>query len=578
MAQPFGRYELLKRIAGGGMGEVYLARQAGFEGFEKLLVVKVLLPNLVEDEEFIKMFLDEARIAARLNHPNVAQIFDLGEVEGVYYIAMEYIHGDDIIRLWKKSRADGKAVPLALAARIIADAAAGLDYAHKAVGADNEPLGLVHRDVSPQNILVTFDGGVKVIDFGIAKAAGRASHTATGILKGKYAYMSPEQASGKAIDHRSDVFALGVVLYEMATSMRLFKRDSEVSTLRAVTDCEVPLPETFNKDVDAALQGIMLKALAREPGDRYPDAQSLRLSLEDWLVQSRQSGSAAHLAAFMQDLYAQRLADERVRGKPFSEGEVSGTAGTGLRLPSSGTERTVPARPKTHSGAGSTPGLASPAASKRNVPLLAGMALAGVLALGIVLAVARSPRDETVPQGGSTARSPAPAGTLTVATRPAGAEVTVNGEIVGITPLEGFALRDGRSAQIEISLVEHVTVRRSVPGVGSTNLDVTLEKQPPPVSQEPPKQEATGVALSFVSQPPGATVQLGDRVLGITPLATKVPRSTEGVSVSFRLAGHRPVTKSLSPNEDQEVSVVLAKVQVVARPPEKDPLDIKTGR
>ena len=198
MGTPFGRYELLKRIAAGGMGEVYLARQAGLEGFEKLLVVKVLLPNLAEDREFTEMFLDEARIAARLDHPNIGQIYDMGEVDGSYYIAMEYIRGDDVVRLWKQARHQNKSIPPALAVRIAADAAAGLDYAHKAVGIDNEPLHLIHRDVSPQNILVTFDGGVKLIDFGVAKAAGRVSHTSAGTIKGKFAYMSPEQISGEA--------------------------------------------------------------------------------------------------------------------------------------------------------------------------------------------------------------------------------------------------------------------------------------------------------------------------------------------------------------------------------------------
>ena len=189
MALEFGKFQLLKKIASGGMGQVFLARAAGERGFEKLQVIKRILPHLVEDEEFMTMFFDEARITARLNHPNIAQIFDLGEAGGSSFIAMEYVPGDDIRRMEKYARAKGEHFPLGVVLRIIADAAAGLDYAHKARGPAGEPLGLVHRDVSPQNILVGFDGGVKLIDFGVAKAAGRLQHTATGILKGKYPYI-----------------------------------------------------------------------------------------------------------------------------------------------------------------------------------------------------------------------------------------------------------------------------------------------------------------------------------------------------------------------------------------------------
>jgi TerC family integral membrane protein len=326
MGIPFGPYQLLKRIAAGGMGEVFLARQQGMEGFEKLLVVKVLMPHLVENREFVTMFFDEARIAARLNHPNIGQIYDLGEHEGNFFIAMEYIHGEDVLRLFKAAREQRKPVPLALSVRIASDAAAGLDYAHKAKDANGSPLGIVHRDVSPQNLLVTYEGGVKLIDFGVAKAAGRGSHTATGTLKGKYPYMSPEQIAGEAVDKRSDIFALGVVLYEMATSRRLFKRDTEVSTLKAVEACQVPTPSTVNPDIDPQLEAVMLKALARSPAKRFSDAAALRLALEDWLVQKRLPGSSAHLAQYLQDLGAERLAEERAEGRPFTDFEGTPSA------------------------------------------------------------------------------------------------------------------------------------------------------------------------------------------------------------------------------------------------------------
>ena len=241
MGIPFGRYTLLKKIASGGMGQVLLGKK-GSDDFEKLVVIKRILPHLVEDEEFFAMFRDEAKITMRLDHPNIARINEFGVENGVHYIEMEYVAGEDLRRIEKQAAAVGKGIPIGVVVRIIADAAAGLDFAHKARDAKGTPLNLVHRDVSPQNVLVGFDGSVKLIDFGVAKAAGRAQHTATGILKGKFPYMSPEQADGLDLDARSDVFALGIVLWEQLTGRRLFKGDNDLATQRLVKACQVPPP------------------------------------------------------------------------------------------------------------------------------------------------------------------------------------------------------------------------------------------------------------------------------------------------------------------------------------------------
>ncbi|HYV46221.1 MAG TPA: serine/threonine-protein kinase, partial [Myxococcaceae bacterium] len=198
--ETYGSYQLIKRLATGGMAQIYLARQKGPEGFEKLMVVKRILPHLAENADFVRMFLDEARIAARLSHPNIVQIFNLGAQDDSYFIAMEYIHGEDVRRVWKRSEQKGTVMPTNLVCRVIMEACSGLDYAHKKADQNGKPLGIVHRDVSPQNILVTFEGGVKVVDFGIAKAADQAVVTRSGVLKGKYSYMSPEQALGKKLD------------------------------------------------------------------------------------------------------------------------------------------------------------------------------------------------------------------------------------------------------------------------------------------------------------------------------------------------------------------------------------------
>ncbi|WP_244222404.1 serine/threonine-protein kinase, partial [Corallococcus praedator] len=324
--ETYGSYQLLKRLATGGMAQIYLARRPGSDAPDKLLVLKRILPHLSENDEFVRMFLDEARIAARLAHPNVVQIYDLGAEGDTFFIAMEYIHGVDARRLWKRSETSSKPLPVPLVCRILLEASAGLDYAHKKTDATGRPLGIVHRDVSPQNILVTFEGGVKVVDFGIAKAADQATVTRSGVLKGKYSYMSPEQASGQRVDCRSDVFALGVVLHELLTGGRLFKRPSDMLTLSAVAECNVPPPSHVAPRVPADLDPIVLKALAKDPDARYQHAQDLQRALEGWLAAQPQPSGTADLAVFMKDLYADRLSDEARSGEVQVTDEEAGVS------------------------------------------------------------------------------------------------------------------------------------------------------------------------------------------------------------------------------------------------------------
>ncbi|HZN96027.1 MAG TPA: serine/threonine-protein kinase, partial [Myxococcales bacterium] len=224
------------------MAEVWLARQTGIEGFKRHLVIKRILPHLADDPEFVQMFLNEARIAANFNHPNIAQIYDLGEVSGAYYIAMEFVHGEDLGRIMRKAWGTGQWIAYPIGIRIVALACEGLYYAHTRNDDSGRPLKVVHRDISPQNILIGFDGSVKLVDFGIAKAVDSASMTKSGAIKGKFAYMAPEQAGGKPIDHRADLFAIGLTLYELLTGTRPLKKESEIATLQAALACEIPPP------------------------------------------------------------------------------------------------------------------------------------------------------------------------------------------------------------------------------------------------------------------------------------------------------------------------------------------------
>ncbi len=377
MPIPFGRYTLLKKLAAGGMGQVLLARK-GEGDFEKLVVIKRILPHLVEDEEFFTMFRDEARITMRLDHPNIARINEFGTEGGVHFIELEYVAGADLRRIEKQAAATDTGIPIGVVLRVIADAAAGLDFAHKARDTRGAALNVVHRDVSPQNILVGFDGSVKLIDFGVAKAAGRSQHTATGILKGKFPYMSPEQADGLELDARSDVFALGIVLWEQLTGRRLFKGDNDLATQRLVRACEVPVPSQVESSVPAGLDPITLKALARKPSDRYPDAAALRMALENFALANGIASSSAHLSAFMHELYAERIAKES--SPTFYEEDTGLTDLDAGGLPRRADQPTSIDRGKALASAPVTQAITSPAPKRRGgalVGALVALALVG---------------------------------------------------------------------------------------------------------------------------------------------------------------------------------------------------------
>jgi serine/threonine protein kinase len=312
----YGRYQLLKKLAAGGMAEVYLARQSGLEGFEKLIVVKRILPHLASDEEFVHMFLNEARIAARFNHANIVQIYDLGMIESTYFIAMEYVHGEDLGRVMRKAWNAGTWIPPQLALRVIAQACEGLYCAHTKTDESGRALNVVHRDISPQNILVSFDGGVKIVDFGIAKAADSSSGTRNGTIKGKYAYMSPEQAQGKLVDARTDVFALGLVLYELLTGVRPLKRDTDIQTLQAALACDIEPPSKV-ASISDTLDPLVMQALTRNADDRYASARDFQLAIEDYLVQNQLAASSVHLSEFCKTLFADRLEEEKRQGRPM---------------------------------------------------------------------------------------------------------------------------------------------------------------------------------------------------------------------------------------------------------------------
>ncbi|MEA2750578.1 MAG: eukaryotic-like serine/threonine-protein kinase, partial [Myxococcales bacterium] len=275
MPSRFGKYTLIRKLATGGMAELFLAIQKSVAGFEKLLVIKRILPSMNQDRAFIEMLLHEARIAATLSHPNIVQIFDVGQHDGQYYIAMEHVHGEDLRSIVRQMKKKGVLeFPLEHALAIILGMCAGLSYAHEKHELDGSALNIVHRDISPQNVVVTFTGDVKIVDFGIAKSDSRVGEaTKSGKLKGKVPYMSPEQARGEVIDARSDVFSTGVMLFELTTGKRLFKGASEYETLRLICEREYPRPSDVRSDYPVDLEPIVMKALAKDANDRYQSAR-----------------------------------------------------------------------------------------------------------------------------------------------------------------------------------------------------------------------------------------------------------------------------------------------------------------
>jgi eukaryotic-like serine/threonine-protein kinase len=330
---PFGKYYLLERINVGGMAEVFRAKAYGVEGFERLVAVKRILPNIAEDKEFITMFVDEAKISVQLNHANIGQIFDLGVVDGAYYIALEHVHGRDLRAVFDRCRNQGEPMTIAQACFILMKVCEGLDYAHNKRDQSGAELHLVHRDVSPQNILVSFEGEVKVIDFGIAKAAGKGAKTQAGILKGKFGYMSPEQVRGLPIDRRSDIFACGIVLYELLTGERLFVGESDFSTLEKVRNVEILPPSTYNRKIPDELERIVLKALAKDVEDRYQNAIDLHDELQAFVYTAGEFYSRKDLAGWMKRTFAREIEAESAKLEQFRNIPPP-PAATAARLPS----------------------------------------------------------------------------------------------------------------------------------------------------------------------------------------------------------------------------------------------------
>ncbi|MCB9714256.1 MAG: serine/threonine protein kinase [Myxococcales bacterium] len=324
VAETLGGYDLLRRLGSGGMAEVHLARANGIEGFQKLVVLKQILPHLSRDKHFVRMFLEEARLAALLDHPNVVQTYDLGKEEGEFFFTMEFVYGENLQGLLKALRKVNQVLSIENVVTIGLGVAAGLHYAHERVGFDGRPLGIVHRDVSPTNVMITYEGGVKVADFGIAKVITRTDVTRAGTRKGKVPYMSPEQCRAEKIDRRSDVFSLGIVLWEMVTGQRLFEGDNEFGVMNLIVNGQIKSPSTVRADIPPALEQIIMKALTVDRSTRYQTARELQIALETFACEHKLRATPSALGELMHYMF---------RPQPFPWGALRGSSGKGQMSP-----------------------------------------------------------------------------------------------------------------------------------------------------------------------------------------------------------------------------------------------------
>jgi serine/threonine protein kinase len=486
--QPFGKYLLTERIGAGGMAEIFRATAFGVEGFTKEICIKRILPTLTADDIFIKMFVSEAKIAVTLHHANIVQVFDLGRIGEHYFIAMELVRGRDLLELINRCRSNRRRMPVPIALYILAQVCKGLEYAHR-VKQEGRPAGIIHRDVSPSNILVSWEGDVKVADFGIAKAGHKDEKTATGTLKGKYGYMSPEQVCGDPIDHRSDIFAAGILLYESLVAKRLFKGETDLDTLERVRAARISAPPSAeNKKVSPEVDRIVLKALAQDPADRYQTAEEFHDALADQLFATGKRMDSKALSRFMHQIFAQEIREEEEKEKERSNPDIPVFQPEALYGPPTPTPAAPLTRPDIPAGL-------TPRQARRPMSSLAIGALATLIILlvagGVVGVYWYLNRPEPVSKTDAGAIEPVgpPAlrlGTLSISSQPYGADISIDGQPTNLkTPALVHELDRHEVHTVKLTLQDHQPWSKQVQ-FGSMEM-VALDAQLTPLPKKPPE-------------------------------------------------------------------------------------------
>jgi serine/threonine-protein kinase len=498
---PFGKYTLMGKLGHGGMAEVFLGYAAGPAGFRKLCVIKRLHPNLEEEPGFVDMFLDEARLAARLSHPNVVQTYEVGDVDGSHFIAMEYLEGQGLDRIRQRCYRAGKKLSPPEAARVVSEALTGLQYAHELRDFDGTELNVIHRDISPQNVFVTYEGGVKLLDFGIAKAASHVVETRTGVIKGKFAYIAPEQARAGMIDRRADIWSMGVVFWEVLAGTRLFKGPNDVATLNESLTKDIPPLSEFVPDVPESLQRICSKALIRDPDKRYQTALEMKNELRQYLVTEGGNVAREDVATFVQGLFGDVIQQtRRVLKTCLSDAKSErGLTTDEYRYLIESSEDIVDA---------STPS-----------------------------GIRQAPFHSPPPLFGSGMTPSQPSGTV-------------------LTPQSNTEETKSRTKMMLILLLLLLPLGIGIGWALSQRETPSVEVAGPSSEPAPPPREPlvhASAIVSLTSTPSGAEVIFGNRSLGRTPLERELGRLPEGAEATFvfRLEGRLDVIVSSPIREDR---------------------------
>lgn len=595
----YGKYFLLDRIAVGGMAEVFKAKTFGVRGFERLLVIKRILPHLSKDEDFVEMFIDEAKISVELSHANIVQVTDLGKIGDNFFIAMEYIDGKDLRAILKKTQTENNPLSIEQAVYILIESCKGLDYAHrKRSSVTNKPLNIIHRDISPQNVMISYEGDIKIVDFGIAKTASKLNQTQAGVLKGKFGYMSPEQAAGLEVDQRTDVFSTGIILFELLTGRRLFLGDTDFETLEKIKEAKVPPPSLFNKSVPKELDRIALKALEKDLDKRYANIKEMQVDLTRFFYSEYPDFTASNLSSFLKKLFKDEIKEDRLKlKKSLSSLPIEGlidselashsdeqlidsqrkekTAKTGASTVLSqnerlrelglvGEDRTIKSKPsrlyektvgrifKSTEEGGMKSWLS------QNKYLFLGVIFL-LLFLGILYKMVGT---------GDTPPGPAPTATPTVrsaqtrdfkiTSEPSGAKIYINGEYFGETPRE-----------VKLPLEEFVNLELKMSGYSVTSKRLFFDQNTEETQNFILDKTAPAVVdVSIKSQPAGAKIYLNGNYTGLsTPTTLKDMRPETEYRIELRLAGYSRATRTFTPNaqSDNSISFDLSKMITTLR-------------
>ncbi|MCU0671151.1 MAG: serine/threonine protein kinase [Myxococcota bacterium] len=536
----FGKYTLIAKIGHGGMAEVFLAAVRGPAGFTKLCVLKRLHPHLEEEDALVGMFLDEARLAARLNHPNVVQTYEVGDVEGLHFLTMEYLEGQSLARVLRHLRRLDQPLPLGVGTRMFVELLDGLQYAHSLKDFDGTPLNVVHRDISPGNVYVTYDGQVKLLDFGIARAGTQLVETRAGQVKGKFAYIAPEQAStdGKH-DQRADIWSLGVVMWEAFAGKRLFKGDSEVATLHNALTSEILTLDT-EIDVPNELARIVDRALQRDPDARYPSARAMKEDLEQFMHSEGLRAGRNDVGSFVTELFERERDDQRRVLSAYMRGESPGISMTPISI-SGGTGSGVSSRssmPSAASAVVATDG----SRDKKKQMLVVGLLLLLAAGVGAFFALSGGADDPVADAGtvGANANGAGNTGTPIAGTGTADPNAAANaaGATNGTTGTTGTTDTENAGANVP-SLPDPVTSMAEPPAMveALTAMDTSAMSErprnpsamrprttpveattPPPRMEESPPPPAAEDGFLTLDTIPWSNVALGNRRLGTTPL------------------------------------------------------------